>query len=128
MKIIFWLLLLIPYIQAGELDLGLGYIGLNTHHYKGSDETKTFNLYVPYVNYQGDYLEADNAVINSKFFKSRFLSFKLSLGAAPNVENDNKARADMPELLYNFGIGPMLVLHIFKFPRFILNIEANYRQ
>lgn len=34
----------------------------------------------------------------------------------------------MPELLYNFGIGPMLVLHFFKSPQFGLNLEANYRQ
>lgn len=83
------MLLFIPNIVvAGELDLGLGYIKLSTHHYKGSNETKTFNLYVPFINYQGDYLDADNAVINSKFYKSRFLSFKLSLGADPNFEND----------------------------------------
>ena len=34
----------------------------------------------------------------------------------------------MPELLNNFGIGPILVLHFFKSPQFELNLEANYRQ
>lgn len=114
---------------AGEFNFGLGYVGLETHHYRGSDQTKKFDLYVPYVYYKSENLEANNAVINGYFINTRFLSLTLSMGANPNVESEeNDARTDMPELNYNFGIGPMAIIHLIKSDSVHLQIESNIRR
>lgn len=127
----FWLLFFLasPLCLGDEFNFGLGYIGLKTHHYRGSDETKIFNLYVPYVSYESEHFEAQNGLVNTYFLRSRFLSLKLSFGVNPAVESDsNKARKDMPELNYNFGIGPMAIFHLIKSEHFRLDIDTNIRR
>lgn len=114
---------------ADEFNFGLGYIGFDVNHYRGSDQVKTYNLYVPYVYYQSNTFNADAAMINTRFIRSRFFSMQLSMGANPSVESkENKARQGMPELNYNFGLGPMAIIHILKDPIFTVQIEFSLRQ
>ncbi|MDA8793521.1 MipA/OmpV family protein [Bacteriovoracaceae bacterium] len=114
---------------AGELNFGVGYVGIDTYHYRGSDQTKRFDLYVPYLHYRSENIEANNAVINGYFINSRFFSLTMSMGANPNVESEeNDARVDMPELNYNFGIGPMAIIHLIKSESIHLQIESNIRR
>ena len=133
LKSIFLLFLVVLFplgTQAeSQFDLGLGFFGLKVNHYRGSDQTQDFNLYVPYFYYKSENIEAEGSFINTTFYDSRYFSVKLSMVVGPNVESDsNKARRDMPELNYNFGIGPMGIIHIIKGPRFFLEIDSSIRQ
>lgn len=114
---------------ASQLDLGVGFLGLKVHHYRGSDQTKDYNFYVPYLYYKSETVEAEGAFIDTSFTKSRFLTLKFSIVVGPNVESEtNDAREGMPELLYNFGIGPMAIFHIIKGPKFFFEIDTSIRQ
>ena len=116
-------------VKAGELHLGAGYLGIKTLHYAGSDQTKDYNLALPYVYYKGDTVEAENGFLNTTFLSTRFLSIKLSFGINPEVESEtNKARTGMDKLNYNFGIGPIAIFHIIKGESFSMQLESNIRR
>lgn len=115
--------------ESPRFDFGLGFFGLKVHHYRGSDQTKDYNFYVPYIYYKSENIEAEGAFIDTSFYKSRFLTMKFSIVVGPNVESEtNRARKGMPELNYNLGIGPMAIFHIIKGPRFFLEIDSSVRQ
>lgn len=114
---------------ANEFNFGVGYIGFDVNHYKGSDQSKKYNLYMPYVYYQSETVTADAGIINTRFIRTKHFSMQLSMGANPSVESDsNIARSGMPELLYNFGIGPMAIIHIINDENFQFQIEHSLRR
>lgn len=116
-------------VFADEFNFGVGYIGFDVNHYKGSDQSKKYNLYMPYVYYKSDNVTADAGIINTRFIRSKYFSMQLTMGANPSVESDsNRARRDMPELLYNFGVGPMAIIHIINDKTFQLQIEHSLRR
>lgn len=114
---------------ADEFNFGLGYIGFDVNHYKGSDQSKKYNFYVPYVYYQSENVTADAGIINTRFVRSKYFSMQLTMGANPSVESEsNIARSGMPELLYNFGVGPMAIIHLVNKSKFQLQIEHSLRR
>ena len=132
MKIFLFIVLLASissHASESQFDFGLGFFGLKVNHYRGSDQMKDYNFYVPYIYYKSDTVEAEGAFIDTTFFESRYLSFKFSMVVGPNVESEtNRARQGMPELNYNFGIGPMAIIHLIKGPKFFLEIDSSIRQ
>lgn len=84
---------------------------------------------MPYVYYQSDTVTADAGIINTRFIRSKYFSMQLSMGANPSVESDsNIARSGMPELLYNFGVGPMAIIHLINTSNFQIQIEHSMRR
>ncbi|MBL7663655.1 MAG: MipA/OmpV family protein [Bacteriovoracaceae bacterium] len=104
-------------------------MSISLNHYRGSDQSLNYTFPMPYIYYKGKRIEADSSLINGKFYTSRFLTVKLTFSANPRVESEtNVARQGMPELNWTFGVGPLLVFHIIKTPRFDFQLEHAIRR
>jgi MipA family protein len=101
---------------AGQFPLweaGAG-IGVTTlPHYRGSDQSKTWVLPVPYVAYRGDILKADDRRYRGLFFDSDKVELELSLSGSPPARG-NDARRGMPDLDPTLEIGPSLNIALFR--------------
>jgi len=93
-------------------EAGAG-IGLATlPHYRGSDQSKTWVLPVPYLVYRGESLKVDDdRRLRSLFGEGVELEF--SLTGSPPVK-DNNARRGMPDLDATLEIGPSLNIALFR--------------
>jgi len=90
-------------------EAGLGVGVLKLPHYRGSDQSRTWVLPVPYVAYRGDILKADREGARAILFDTERVDFDLSIAAtAPTRSDDNDARQGMPDLAATFEIGPNL--------------------
>ena len=77
-------------------------------HYPGSNEYNNYVFPLPYLIYRGDILRADRKGIRGIFYKSDHVESKISIYGNQPVNDDNKARAGMPELDALIEIGPAL--------------------
>lgn len=98
--------------QADELPLwevGAGVATLSFPAYRGSDESQTFAMPVPYFVYRGEFLKADKDGIRGQLFKSDTLDLTLSAALSPPAFSDDiVAREGMPDLEATFEAGPQL--------------------
>lgn len=119
-----------------ELGLGAGWLRLP--HYRGSDESHSWLLPVPYFVYRGKILRADKDGARAVLFDGERVDFDLSVaGSPPTKSGDNRARAGMPDLAPSFEIGPKLNLRLaqgrgwtvdLRMPvRAVVSIEARAR-
>jgi MipA family protein len=104
--------------HAEELPLweaGAG-IGVTTlPHYRGSDQSRTWVLPVPYVVYRGESIKVDDdRRIRGLFGDKTELEFSLN-GSPPAKNND--ARRGMPDLDATLEIGPSLNITLFRSER-----------
>src|SRR6266568_3550534 len=84
-------------------ELGLGAGVLELPHYRGSDQSHTWLLPVPYVVYRGKFLKADREGARAVLFESDRVDFDLSLAAsAPVRSRDDDARQGMADLKPTF--------------------------
>lgn len=96
-------------------EAGLGVAAVHFPHYRGSDESRTYALPVPYVVYRGDFFKADREGIRGVFFKSDRVDLNLSVGAAlPVRSSNNRAREGMPDLDPSFELGPTLDITLWR--------------
>jgi len=94
-----------------ELGLGAGWLRLP--HYRGSNESHSWLLPVPYLVYRGKILRADRDGARAVLFDGERVDFDLSVaGSPPTKSQDNRARAGMPDLAPSFEIGPKLNLRL----------------
>lgn len=86
---------------------------VNIPEYIGSDESRSFVLPVPYINYTSPKLKIGQGGIVGKLFESDkwFLSLSLS-GAIPVDSDDNEARKGMPDIEAVFEYGPSLQYYL----------------
>lgn len=90
-------------------ELGLGAAALNLPHYRGSEQSHSWLLPVPYAVYRGPILRADRDGARAVLFDSSNIDLDLSLAAsAPTKSRDNRARAGMPDLDATLEFGPNL--------------------
>jgi MipA family protein len=90
-------------------ELGAGITTLAFPDYRGSDQTRTYVLPIPYVIYRGDFLKADRDGVRGVFFDSENVKLHGSVGASfPVDSNDNDARQGMPDLKPTVELGPAL--------------------
>lgn len=89
-------------------EIGLFGGGGRLPHYRGSDEYKTYALPLPFFIYRGKVLRANREGVKGIFWETDRLETGLSLNGNPPVDDDNNARAGMPELGAIAEIGPML--------------------
>jgi outer membrane protein len=92
-------------------ELGLGVAGLRLPDYRGSDQSRTYLLPLPYVVYRGTWLKADRDGARALLFDSQRVKVDVSVAAStPTRSRDNAARAGMPNLPGTFELGPNLNL------------------
>jgi outer membrane scaffolding protein for murein synthesis (MipA/OmpV family) len=88
-------------------ELGIGAAAVRLPHYRGSEQSRTWLLPVPYAVYRGRYLRADREGARAVLLERRGIEIDLSVaGSAPAQSEDNRARQGMPDLAPTFEVGP----------------------
>ena len=88
-------------------ELGAGATVLRLPHYRGSDQSHTWTLPLPYVVYRGPILRADREGARAVLLHSDRLDLDLSLsGSPPTRSSDNVARRGMADLPTIVELGP----------------------
>lgn len=89
-------------------EFGLGAGVLSLPHYRGSDQTNTWLLPVPYAVYRGELFKADREGARATLFDTDRSELNLSFAAsAPTDSEDNLARRGMPDLSPTVEVGPV---------------------
>lgn len=92
-------------------ELGMGAAALRVPHYRGSDQSHSWLLPVPYFVYHGQILRSDRNGTRAVLLDSERLDFDISLAASPPAGgDDNRARAGMPGLSATVEVGPNMNL------------------
>lgn len=88
-----------------ELGAGVGVI--NLPDYRGSDESHTYVLPIPYFVYRGEHLKADRNGIRGMLYDSDKVDLNISVsGTIPVHSKDNAARQGMADLKPTIEVGP----------------------
>jgi MipA family protein len=89
-------------------ELGMGVGVLDLPQYRGSDQSNTWWLPVPYVVYRGELFKADRDGTRATLFDSENSELNLSFAAsAPTDSEDNLARRGMADLSPTVEVGPV---------------------
>ena len=111
--LLFWALFSPAVLLADNLEYGGGLLSIYGNHYRGSDQSKIWNIPMPYFTYTSNKLEAETSFIRGIFYKNDFFAAKLSFSLGLNSQSkDNIARSGMPSLDYTFELGPMFVFYL----------------
>ncbi len=109
-----------------ELGLGLG--ALRVPHYRGSEQSHSWLLPVPYVVYRGEIFRSDREGTRAVLLDTAGFDLDLSLIAGPPASSaDNRARTGMPDLAPTVEIGPQLKLMLAKGAYWKLDLRAPLR-
>lgn len=99
-------------------ELGLGAFALELPVYRGSDQSLSTVLPIPYIVYRGDFLKADRNGVRGVFFESDKIELNLSFAASPPVNSEDvTARTGMPGLTASLEVGPSLDIGLWHSPR-----------
>ncbi|MGZ3239575.1 MAG: MipA/OmpV family protein [Burkholderiaceae bacterium] len=103
-------MLSIPLCQAEDRPLweaGVGVGAITLPDYRGSDESHTYVLPVPYFVYRGEYLKADRNGVRGMLYHSDSVNLNISVGGnVPVHSKDNAARRGMADLKPVIEVGP----------------------
>ncbi len=100
-----------PGVPRPLWELGVGVAGLRLPDYRGSDQSRSYVLPLPYIVYRGTWLKADRDGARALLFDSQRVKVDVSVAAStPTRSSDNSARAGMPNLPGTFELGPNLNL------------------
>jgi MipA family protein len=109
-------------------ELGLGAGALSLPHYRGSDQSHTWVLPVPYVVYRGEIFKADREGARAVLLETDRLDLDLSVAAsAPTRSRDNRARAGMADLDPTVELGPNLNWTLARGMRWKLDLRLPAR-
>lgn len=111
-------------------EWGAGFLSFRGGHYRGSNQSRSWFIPLPYFTYTSKYIEAEPSFVRGTFFKNEWVSLKLSLLAGLNVESEtNSARQGMPSLDYTFEAGPMVIFNLWESlnKQFRLTFEFPFR-
>lgn len=99
-------------------ELGLGAFAMQLPAYRGSEDSLSTVMPIPYIIYRGDFLKADRNGVRGVFFESDKVELNLSFAASPPV-NDGEvaARNGMPGLTASLELGPSLDIKLWQSPR-----------
>jgi len=115
-----------PVVKSGDADasatateplweLGLGGAAVRFPDYRGSDQTSSYLLPLPFVAYRGRFLRADRDGARAILFAGRRVVVDLSLAASvPTRSKNSDARQGMPDLPGTFEIGPNLNVELWQ--------------
>ena len=102
------------FAHAEQLPLweaGVGIGATTLPHYRGSNQSRTWVLPIPYVDYRGEVFKADDRRYRSLLGDRIEAEFSLS-GSPPAKDND--ARRGMPDLDATLEIGPSLNIALYR--------------
>lgn len=109
-------------------EVGLGAGLLRLPHYRGSDQSKTWLLPLPYVIYRGAIFKADREGARAEFLKTNDWRFDLSVAAgAPTNSKDNVARQGMSDLAPTLEFGPSFIWTMARGPGWRLETRVPVR-
>ncbi|MDQ2778935.1 MAG: MipA/OmpV family protein [Pseudomonadota bacterium] len=108
-------------------ELGLGVAGLRLPHYRGSDQSRTWLLPVPYAVYRGEIFKADREGARAVLLTSDRVDFDLSFSASAPTSNDDRARRGMPGLKPTLEFGPNLNLSLARARDWELQLRVPVR-
>lgn len=104
-----------PAAEEPLWEAGIGVAALSFPHYRGSDQSRTYALPVPYFVYRGEFLKADREGIRGIFLKTDRLDLNLSVGASlPVRSSDTRVREAMPDLEPSVELGPSLAVTLWR--------------
>ena len=90
-------------------ELGFGAGALRLPHYRGSDQSHSWLLPVPYFVYRGEIFKADRNGTRAVLVDANNLDVDVSVAlGAPTRSKDNVARQGMTNLAPTFELGPNL--------------------
>lgn len=93
----------------GYWELGAGLTYLQSPHYPGSSESKTYLIPFPHVVVESDILSIDRNVLLGHLLKTEQFRFDFSFSGAFKVDSeDDPLRAGMPDLDFLLEAGPSL--------------------
>ena len=96
-------------------EVGLGVMAVQLPAYRGSIESSTEVLPIPYLVYRGNYLKADKDGVRGVLFDSDQFEVNLSLAASPPVKSGKvTARHDMPDLSSTLELGPSVDIKLWQ--------------
>ena len=96
-------------------ELGLGAATLRLPDYRGSDQSRTYLLPLPYVVYRGKFLRADREGARALLLESERLKVDVSVAASvPTRSRENDARNGMPNLAPGVEIGPNVNIELLQ--------------
>ena len=88
-------------------ELGVGVGAITLPDYRGSDESHTYVLPVPYFVYRGEHLKADRNGVRGMLYDSDKVDLNISIsGTIPVHSKDNAARRGMADLKPAIEVGP----------------------
>jgi MipA family protein len=83
--------------------------------YRGSVESSTNVLPIPYLVYRGEYIKADKDGVRGVLFDSDQFEVNLSVAASPPVNSNKvKVRHDMPDLGSTMELGPSVDIKLWQ--------------
>ena len=94
-------------------EFGLGPGALAFEDYRGSATTHGYPVLVPYILYNGKFLQADRDGVRGKLLNQKWIEINLSFDATVPVRNDRE-RNGMPDLKPTVQMGPSVNLHLFR--------------
>jgi len=98
-----------PGVKRPLWELGVGVAGLRLPDYRGSDQSRSYLLPLPYIVYRGTWLKADRDGARALLLDTQRVKVDVSVAAStPTRSKDNAARAGMPNLPAVGEIGPNL--------------------
>jgi outer membrane protein len=103
-------------------EVGIGAFGGWLPDYPAAGQNTVRTIALPYVVYRGDFWrvggEDNRGAVSGRFLDTEKFEFDVTLSAAfPVDSSSNKARRDMPDLDYLFGIGPQWIVKLINEPR-----------
>lgn len=88
-------------------ELGVGVGAITLPDYRGSNESHTYVLPVPYFVYRGEHLKADRNGVRGMLYDSDKVDVNISVnGTIPVHSKDNEARRGMADLKPTIEVGP----------------------
>jgi outer membrane protein len=101
--------------EKPKWELGLGGAAMSLPDYRGSDESRTYALPMPYLVYRGDMIKADRQGARAELINlGEVAHIDLGLnGSVPVSSAKNQARRGMPSLSGAIEIGPALEVHFY---------------
>jgi outer membrane scaffolding protein for murein synthesis (MipA/OmpV family) len=120
-------------LASHAADLPLWEVGggagvLSLPHYRGSDQSRTWLLPVPYIVYRGKIFKADREGARAVLYNSERVDFDLSAGAsAPAKSDDDEARRGMDDLKPTVELGPNVNLTLARAAGWKLDLRLPVR-
>lgn len=94
-------------------EAGAGATALQLADYRGSEESRSYLLPIPYFIYRGERLQVDRLGVRGMLFRSSRVELDLNFGGNVPVDSSrNRARAGMPDLDPLLEAGPMLKVRL----------------